>query len=657
MVRLALVCALGVFVVSRTAQAVPPIEMYGKDPEISDVEISADGNKVAMSRFVDGKAGILVLDRTSAEGVQYNLGDLKIRNVEWSSPHHVLAYVSKTTTMMEFRSSLVEFCAVFSLDTRGQSDAKQLLGTSKKLALQSSLCDVEARLWNDTGDVLMSARVDRGGAATGEEALYLLNGNTGRGNIIARGTASTWSWVASPKGNLIARVELAQKANQYRVLVPTDEERLSDWKTVFAEETEIPTMTVYGANAAENALIIGTRLKSDLYGLFEMSLTDGSIGNPLFEPDGVDISGVIADPYTGAIVGASYELLRSEQVFFQNDLQTVLVAAQRALPGWETVRLLSWDRVRKNFVVYAQGARSSGTYFILDLNKGRLESLATVYPDIKAEHIAPVRPFVYKTRDNVRIQGFLTLPPGTPEGVVPKNLPLVVFPHGGPASRDSVRFDWWAQAMASRGYAVLQMNFRGSEGYGSRFENAGNGEWGGKMQDDVTDGVKHLITEGIADAGRICIVGASYGGYAAMAGAAFTPELYKCAVSVAGVSNLGRFLSWQANRYGVEGSTYAYWTTSIGKPSEDADKIAARSPSNAAANVAADVLLIHGKDDTIVPYAQSELMYDALKDAGKPVQLVKLSDEDHYLSRSQSRIEMLKLLDKFLAKHLGPAGK
>jgi dipeptidyl aminopeptidase/acylaminoacyl peptidase len=632
-----------------TAHAAPPIEVYGKDPDLSDVQISPDGGKIAMSRTEDGEPVILIVDLATKKAAKFSIGKIKVRSIEWSGDHHVLVYVSETTNQILFRSSLIEFCGVFSLDTRGKSEPKQLLGNSNKLALQSSLCDVESRLWTDTGDVLMSARKDVGRAITGEETLYRVNGVTGRGQSIAKGADSTRYWVTSPKGYIIARVDHQQKANRYRVMVPKDEERLSDWQAVFQEETEIPNLNVYGANADETALIIGTRMKTDLFALFEMSLTDGKIGKPLFEPDGVDVAGVIGDPYSGAIVGASYRKVRSEQIFFQNDLQGVLVAAQKALADWQTVRVTSWDKARQKFVIFAQGNRSAGDYFILDRANGKLDYISSARSEIPKADIASVQPFVYKARDGLSILAYLTVP----AGVAPKNLPLVVLPHGGPASRDVQTFDYWAQAIASRGYAVLQMNFRGSSGFGTAFEEAGEREWGGKMQDDVTDGVRHVIAEGIADAAKICIVGGSYGGYSTLAGAAFTPELYKCAMSFAGVSNLGRFKSWVANRYGVDSSSYEYWTKAIGDQAEDADKITARSPTNAAAKVTADVLLIHGKDDTVVPFEQSEFMHDALKDAGKSVQLIKLDGEDHWLSTEKTRTDMLKALEAFLAKHLG----
>jgi dipeptidyl aminopeptidase/acylaminoacyl peptidase len=617
------------------ACAAPSIEVYGADPEVSDVEVSADGSKLAMARTVNGDAVVFIVDRATKETQQYNFGEAKIRNVEWSSSNHVIAYAAQSRDFLDYGKTIFGMCVAYSIDTRKRATPTILLRKSKV----RNGCGVQSRLWTETGDVLMTLRGD----------LVRVNGDTGESKQFVNATELTSYWVTSPKGYVVARVDHGEKSNRYRVLVPTDEDRRGDWKTVFAEETEIQNLMVYGVNASETALIIGTRRKSDYLALFEMSLSDGSISKALFEPDGVDINGVIADPYTGAIVGASYIKDRTEQIFFQNDLQAVLMAAKAGLTDWQTVVLKSWDRDRQVFVIYAEGAKNAGDYFLLDRAKGRMEFLARLRPDIKPSDMAEVRAFTYPARDGVKIPAYLTLP----SGVDAKNLPLVVHPHGGPADRDSMEFDYWSQAMASRGYAVLQMNFRGSEGYGDKFEVAGYGEWGGKMQDDVTDGLQYLIANGTADPSRVCIVGASYGGYAALAGAAFTPDAYRCVVSLAGVTDLNRLLSETVRDYGRDSEAFAYWTKTVGDWEEDKAKLAARSPVNAADKVKADILLVHGQLDTVVPFAHSQRMYDALKKADKKVEFLKLDGEDHYLSKAKTRIEMLKAVDSFLAKHLG----
>ena len=231
-------------------------------------------------------------------------------------------------------------------------------------------------------------------------------------------------------------------------------------------------------------------------------------------------------------------------------------------------------------------------------------------------------------------------------------MPLVVLPHGGPASRDLPNFDWWAQAIASRGYAVLQVNFRGSDGFGSEFERAGYGEWGRKMQTDLSDGVRYLAAQGTIDPKRVCITGASYGGYAAMAGPTLDRGVYRCAVAVAGVSDLGRMIAHAS--YAQGRSAFRYWKRFMGAESASDPKLDEISPAKLAARSDAPILLIHGVDDTVVPYEQSQIMADALRKAGKPVAFVTMKGEDHWLSKGATRLEMLTATVAFLEMHNPP---
>ncbi len=239
------------------------------------------------------------------------------------------------------------------------------------------------------------------------------------------------------------------------------------------------------------------------------------------------------------------------------------------------------------------------------------------------------------------IPAFLTLPPGAAE----KDLPLIVLPHGGPAAADTLDFDWWAQALAAQGYAVLQPNFRGST-LSSKFLEAGFGEWGRKMQTDLSDGVRYLAHQGTVDPKRVCVVGASYGGYAALAGVSVETGVYRCAVSVAGISDLRRFRKWTiANEIGMN---QRYWDRFIGTADQSDPALLAISPIEHVDAVMAPVLLIHGRDDTVVPFEQSDVMLNALKRAGKSVSLVTMKHEDHWLSHSETRLQMLQATVDFL---------
>ncbi len=298
-------------------------------------------------------------------------------------------------------------------------------------------------------------------------------------------------------------------------------------------------------------------------------------------------------------------------------------------------------------VVRVFGVKDGYVYAMFDWYTHQATPLGQIYKDVTP---AEVRPVSYPAADKLNIHGYLTLPPGRAD----KGLPLIVFPHGGPAAADTLDFDWWAQAYAAQGYAVLQPNFRGST-VDNKLLEAGYGEYGRKMQTDLSDGVRYLAGRGIIDPSRVCIVGASYGGYAALAGVTLDPGVYRCAVSVAGISDLKRMLKWTNQQMGSsENSAQRFWDRFMGVSSPNDPALKAISPIEHIGAVTVPVLLIHGKDDTVVPYEQSDLMADALAHAGKSVQFVTLKHEDHWLSRGPTRLQMLEASIDFLKKNNPP---
>lgn len=296
-------------------------------------------------------------------------------------------------------------------------------------------------------------------------------------------------------------------------------------------------------------------------------------------------------------------------------------------------------------MVFTSGNNDSGTYHLIDLVQGTHQEVGHAYRAIADDQVAPVTPISYRAQDGLEIHGYLT----TPRGREARDLPLVVLVHGGPEARDTPGFDWWSQALASRGYAVLQANYRGSSGYGEAFTEAGHGEWGRKMQTDLSDGVRWLVDRGTVDPRRVCIVGASYGGYAAMAGPTLDPGVYRCAAAVSGVSDLRRMI---LNQGGGDvrntNSAVRYWNRFMGGTGADDRSLDAYSPAQQANQADAPMLLLHGRDDSVVPLEQSQMMADALQRAGKPYELIVLDGEDHWLSRGHTRGRMLAEIVRFL---------
>jgi dipeptidyl aminopeptidase/acylaminoacyl peptidase len=357
---------------------------------------------------------------------------------------------------------------------------------------------------------------------------------------------------------------------------------------------------------------------------------------------------VIEDRRSNRIIGGVHGVEDPSYVFFDPERQSRWNAIVNAYGG-ERVQLVSYADDFSRIVVKVFGARHGLEYDLIDWSTVHVRRIGDVYADLTT--IAEVRPVRYAAADGLEISAFLTLPPGA----AAKNLPLVVMPHGGPAASDALQFDWWAQALASRGYAVLQPNYRGSS-TSRELLTAGFGQFGRKMQTDLSDGVDYLAKQGIADPARVCIVGASYGGYAALAGITLQSGIYRCAVSVAGIADLKEFLRWVDSRAGT-GSNLAerYWDRFLAVSGPDDPALRAISPIAHAAAVNVPLLLIHGRDDTVVPFDQSDAMAGVLKKAGRAVSLVTLKHEDHWLSGAATRLEMLTATLAFLQAN-NPAG-
>jgi dipeptidyl aminopeptidase/acylaminoacyl peptidase len=314
-----------------------------------------------------------------------------------------------------------------------------------------------------------------------------------------------------------------------------------------------------------------------------------------------------------------------------------------ALPG-RINEIRNSSRNGRRHIVVSSHATQPPQWYLYDEDLNRLILMVDGYPKLISNELVKPMPVTLKARDGTVLHGYVTRPAHAQQPG-----PLILLPHGGPASRDVLDFDYWTQFLASRGWAVLKVNFRGSSGYGGDFLQAGFKRWGLEMQDDLTDAAQYAIDQGIADPERICIVGGSYGGYAALMGVVKTPQLFRCAVSFAGVSDLRallkekrRFLGYEL---GSERQLGAWWS--------DRDRLKATSPVNHADKIRTPLLIVHGAEDRTVSVEQSRAMVDALKDAGfTRMQYVELPDGDHHLSRQDDRLTFFRAMERFLAAYL-----
>jgi dipeptidyl aminopeptidase/acylaminoacyl peptidase len=391
------------------------------------------------------------------------------------------------------------------------------------------------------------------------------------------------------------------------------------------------------------ALVVRSSDAKGITGLYTWQAPAG-VGAALFANPQYDVDGTRFD-HSGRVIGVTYADDRDHVFYFDPAMENIQQQLERALPG-QSVSILSQDAAGATFAVEADGPQSPPVLYLYHPAAHQLAQVLLAYPGLTAADLGEMKPYPYAARDGLNIHAYLTLPPGKEA----RNLPTVILPHGGPESRDKLKFDWLAQFLASRGYAVLQPNFRGSSGYGWDFIKAGDGEWAGKVQYDVQDGVKKLIADGIADPKKICIMGWSYGGYMALAGATFSPDLYACAISFAGPADLSK---QHYSGSGFESEAESIWERRMGASRSDTSRMDAQSPAEHAEQVKAPILLMHSDKDVTVPIEQSKAEANALKRAGKDVQFITMEGDDHQLSYAATRIRMLQETEKFLAAHIG----
>lgn len=606
--------------------APPPLEVFGQLPEVAHVDLSPDGNHAALVATRAGKRYLVDLDLRTEKTVAQPLNDIKVRDVFWVGNRH--------TALVKTWTSGAAHYSAFKTDILTVNLQDMVTGKSRQLFDLMSGDDIAPIV---TGDihVIKDATDYRITASTynpsneGNYLFYSFGANDNEIRQIDYAGSNVISWVVTPDGRPHARSEydFERKIWSFRFRSGRD------WTGGITIPATIDLPDLRGLGRDGQSVV----MYQDGKGFTEVSpdgkttaLKAGLYSNPLFHP--------VTRRFNGFANHGSWVTYD----FLDPDMQALPAKVAKAMPGYRTLFTAFAEQTQK-VIVYGEGPGDAGSYTFIDFTTGRSVPVGSTYPDIPEAWVPVKQAITYKAADGLDIEAYLTLPPGRSA----KNLPLIVLPHGGPEARDDLSFDWDVAAYASRGYAVLQPNFRGSAGYGLDFVAAGYGEFGRKMQSDLSDGVRYLSQGGVVDAGRVCIVGASYGGYAALAGAAFE-KTYRCAASYAGLSDLPAFVSFIARKtYNEKSVGSLYLNRFLG----DAATFSAVSPAHHAANITIPVLLIHGRDDTVVPLTQSVAMRDAMKAAGKPVEFVELKGEDHYLSRADTRLRMLQSIIGFVETH------
>ncbi|HAH08029.1 MAG TPA: S9 family peptidase [Elusimicrobia bacterium] len=469
--------------------------------------------------------------------------------------------------------------------------------------------------------------------------VYRLNAASGTLALVAENPGNVTRWLSDHKGKLRAAVT-SDGVNTTLLFREGEGEPFRPVLTTSFKESFTPLFFTFD----DRRLYGFSNIGRDKSALVEFDPASGKESALVYEHPDVDLEDVNTSRKRKVLLEALFVTAKQGRKVFDPEYGALIEDLERRLPDWE-LRLTGADKAEEALIFRASNDRSRGAYYLYETAGKKLTKLADLSPWLAEGDLAEMKPVSYASRDGLTINGYLTVPPGR----VPKGLPVVVNPHGGPWYRDVWRFNPEVQFLASRGYAVLQVNFRGSTGYGRKFWEASFKQWGRKMQDDVSDGVAYLVKEGIADPKRVAIYGGSYGGYATLAGLAFTPELYACGVDYVGVSNLFTFLK----------SIPPYWKPylemlyeMVGDPEKDKDLLAAASPVFHAGRIRAPLLVAQGAKDPRVNIDESNQIVEGLRKRGVQVEYLVKENEGHGFHNEENRFEFYQAMEKFLAGHM-----
>jgi len=602
--------------------APPPVDAFFDSKESSSLELSPSGDFLAVIDRDAEPDVVHILDAGTLANVKsLSLGVDDLMAVKWVTDDRLLV---RAFVPVDYRiGNTVHLDAVptrqlISLQRDG-SGALTLLNDARfKAALNRS--QIVSLLPEDPDHILMAVMQDR------RIRLLKVAVATGETEEIERGSAKTFGWQVTREGEPVVRMERTSRGRYLKI--QTRAPGSDKWKTLAKVKAEDFESVSPIAPTDDSGIwyIAGRGPGEDVSAIWLYDLREGTYLEKVFGMDGIDVDEPVLDAQ-GKFVGAAFDGKRREFEFKDATIAAHLKGLRNFLGTDNEVRFESISRSGNRWLLHVDGPQQPGVHYVYDIASRKADYINSVNPSLAPEQLGRVEIIDYTARDGNSLWGYLTHPVGR----TIRSAPLVVLPHGGPQERDHYGFSIMPQFLASRGYAVFQPNFRGGTGFGTAFTEASHGEWGGVMQDDVTDGVRHLIDTGIAPQDRIAIAGWSYGGYAALMGPVRDPGLYQCAVAINGVADLDAMMDYDKAYFGRQSEAYEAMLAMIGHPKKDAAHIEARSPINHIENFDIPVLIIAGEDDKRVSPEQAQAMADALKAAGKDVRHVVYPGADHSL--------------------------
>jgi dipeptidyl aminopeptidase/acylaminoacyl peptidase len=462
---------------------------------------------------------------------------------------------------------------------------------------------------------------------------------TGNLSLLFQNPGNITKWYSDPAGKL--RMAIASDGVNETLLYRDKESQ--NFRSVLKNNFKTSISPI--SFSADNSCIYALSNKNrDKMALVELDCVTGKEHRVIYSNPQVDVSEAIYSVNRDKLIYAGFETWKKERHYLDDTFKAIFKKLEKLLPNTEIV-IASSDSLEKKFIVRTYTDRNPGSFYLYSIDDDKLVKLSDVNSSLKVENMAEMKPISYKTRDGLTVYGYLTLPRGMP----PQNLPVVVMPHGGPDTRNSWGYNSEVQFLASRGYAVFQVNFRGSKGYGKDFWIAGFKEWGAKMQDDITDGVHWLVKQKIADPSRIGIYGFSFGGFSALHGLMSSPALYRCGASYSGFTNL--FAYFKDIPPYFRPYLQMYYET-VGNPETDADYFRAASPVFHTDKIKVPVLIAQGGRDPRVNMNETHQFVKELKKKKVPVTYIFKEGEGHVFRNNENRLEFYKKLEIFLDQNL-----
>ncbi|MCP3981270.1 MAG: S9 family peptidase [bacterium] len=598
-----------------------PLEDFFRKPDKVMLRLSPGGDFMAYLGPWQRRLNVFVRDMASGEARRVTEATTRdIAGFEWVNPQR-LVYVQDSGGDENYRLYAVGHDGSNPIDLTPFDEVK---------------CDIVDELEDNDDEILF--QMNRRDPQLFD--IYRINVHDGEMQMVGENPGNIQSWHTDHDG----RVRVATTTDGVNTSILSRETEADDWRTVAEynfKEYARPSLFTF-----DNAgLYVTSNVGRDKAAIFEYDLATGRETKLVFEHDDVDVERLLYSPRRKKLTAAVFETHKLHFRFFDDRREAHQRFIDEQLPGRENI-VTSHSRDETRFIVHSGSERTMGAYYFFDANSMTLERLFDLSPWLDEEKMSPVKPIEYTSRDGLKIRGYLTVPAGREA----QNLPLIVNPHGGPWARDSWGFNPEVQFLASRGYGVLQMNFRSSAGFGRSFLEAGFGQWGLTMQDDISDGVAWAVEQGIADPQRVAIYGGSYGGYATLSGLTKTPELYACGISYVGVSNI---FSW------IE-AIPPYWKPylemiheMVGDPERDEKRLRETSPFFNVDRIQAPLFVAQGANDPRVRKQESDQIVEALRTRDVHVDYLVKDNEGHGFSNEENRFEFYRAMEAFLDRHIG----